>query len=32
VDAVVIDSTGVPVEDVVGRILDLARGVFPAIR
>jgi cytidylate kinase len=32
VDAVVIDSTGVPVDDVVCRILDLARGIFPAIR
>jgi cytidylate kinase len=31
VDAVVIDSTDMPVDDVVVRILDLARGVFPAI-
>jgi len=31
-DAVLIDSTGVPVETVVQRILDLARSRFPAIR
>jgi CMP/dCMP kinase len=31
-DAVLIDSTGVPVEAVVQRILDLARARFPAIR
>lgn len=31
-DAVVIDSTGIPVADVVDRILGLARGTFPAIR
>jgi cytidylate kinase len=31
-DAVLIDSTGVPVEAVVQRILDLARSRFPAIR
>jgi cytidylate kinase len=31
-DAVLIDSTGVPVEAVVQRILDLARDRFPAIR
>jgi CMP/dCMP kinase len=31
-DAVLIDSTGVPVEVVVQRILDLARARFPAIR
>jgi cytidylate kinase len=31
-DAVLIDSTGVPVEAVVQRILDLARVRFPAIR
>jgi cytidylate kinase len=31
-DAVLIDSTGVPVETVVLRILDLARSRFPAIR
>jgi cytidylate kinase len=31
VDAVVIDSTDMPVDDVVARILDLVRGVFPAI-
>ena len=29
-DAVVIDSTGVAVDDVVDRILALARGIFPA--
>ena len=29
-DAVVIDSTGVAVDDVVNRILALARGIFPA--
>ena len=29
-DAVVIDSTGVSVDDVVDRILALARGIFPA--
>jgi len=29
--AVVIDSTGTPVAEVVERILELARGVFPAI-
>jgi len=31
-DAVLIDSTGVPAEAVVQRILDLARARFPAIR
>jgi len=31
VDAVVIDSTGVPADDVVSRVLDLARKAFPAI-
>lgn len=31
-DAVFIDSTGVPAETVVQRILDLARARFPAIR
>jgi len=30
-DAVVIDSTGIPVDGVVNRILALARGAFPAI-
>jgi cytidylate kinase len=30
-DAVVIDSTGITVDDVVNRILVLARGAFPAI-
>jgi len=30
-DAVVIDSTGIPVDDVVNRILVLAREAFPAI-
>jgi cytidylate kinase len=30
-DAVVIDSTGITVDDVVDRILVLARGAFPAI-
>jgi CMP/dCMP kinase len=30
-DAVVIDSTGVPVDEVVNRVLALARDVFPAI-
>jgi len=30
-DAVVIDSTGIPVDGVVNRILVLARGAFPAI-
>jgi cytidylate kinase len=30
-DAVVIDSTGLTVDDVVNRILVLARGAFPAI-
>lgn len=29
-DAVVIDSTGMAIDDVVGRILSLARGIFPA--
>jgi cytidylate kinase len=29
-DAVVIDSTGIAVDDVVNRILALARGIFPA--
>ena len=31
-DAVIIDSTGMPIESVVQRILDLARERFPAIR
>jgi len=31
-DAVIIDSTGVPADVVVGRVLDLARARFPAIR
>ena len=30
-DAVVIDSTGIPVDDVVNRILVLAREAFPAM-
>jgi cytidylate kinase len=30
-DAVVIDSTGITVDEVVSRILVLARGAFPAI-
>jgi cytidylate kinase len=31
-DAVLVDSTGMPVEAVVSRVLDLARERFPAIR
>jgi len=30
-DSVIIDSTGVPVEQVVAQVLALARDVFPAI-
>jgi cytidylate kinase len=31
-DAVLVDSTGMPIEAVVSRVLDLARDRFPAIR
>jgi len=31
-DAVIIDSTGVPADVVIERVLDLARARFPAIR